>query len=178
MGEKFTTAGLFLISTLFDMYILVLVIRLLLAYASANYFNPITQVIIKLTSPLVNPLRKIIPNYFRIEFSTLLLIFVFLLIKITLLSLLTVGMLKPLDLLILALFATIKFILQTLFYAILLQAILSWFPTGYSEASQILEQVTSPILKPIRRIIPPIQGMDISPIPALIILQLVIILLP
>lgn len=178
MYENITNAGLFLVSAVFDLYIMVLIIRLLLAYASANYFNPITQVIIKLTSPLVNPLRRVVPNFFRIEFSTLLLIIIFEMIKIVLLSLLTVGMLNIFSIIILAVLASIKFILQILFYAILLQAILSWFPTAYSPASQVLEQITSPVLRPMRRIIPPIQGIDISPIPALILLQVLIILLP
>jgi len=178
MYNNATNAGLFLINSLFELYILVLVIRLLLAYASANYFNPITQVIIKLTAPLVNPLRRVLPNFFRIELSTLLLIFLFEIIKIALISLLSVGELNVFFIVMLATTATIKFILQILFYAILLQAILSWFPTGYSPASQVLDQITSPVLRPMRRIIPPIQGIDISPIPALILLQVLIILFP
>jgi len=178
MYGNLTNTGLFLISTLFDLYILVLIIRLLLAFAGANYFNPVTQVIIKLTQNLVTPMRHVLPTYRGIEFSTLALIILFEMIKIFLLSLLVMGVPGILIVFISALLATVKFILNTYFYAILLQAILSWFQPGYSPAGQLLQQITTPILQPFKRIIPPINGIDITPIPAMIILQMLIMLLP
>ena len=155
-----SNAGLFLVTTLFDLYLLVLVVRLILAYSRANYFNPVTQVIIKLTQPLVAPLRKVIPNYKGIEFATLLLIIVFEIIKILLIR------------------HTLKLILNTFFYAILIQVLLSWIQPGNTPATQLLSQITAPIMRPMHRLVPPIGGMDLSPIPALIILQLLVILLP
>lgn len=178
MSSHFNEAGLFLIKTLFDLYLLVLMIRLILAYVQANYFNPITRFIVKITQPLVAPLRRIIPNYRRIEFSTLVLIIVFELIKISLLFLLTVGIPNILLLISLSIIEALKLLLQTFFYAILLQAIMSWFQPGETPATQILRQLSAPILFPLQRIIPPVSGFDITPIPALLLLQLLIILLP
>jgi YggT family protein len=178
MSDSLTRAGIFLISTAFNLYILILVLRLLLAFARANYFNPLTQFIIKVTQPLVAPLRRIIPNYRGIEFSTLVLIILFETIKIALLSTLYVGSPEIATVFLLAFLDTIKIILNTFFYAILLQALLSWFQPGYSPAGQVLQQITSPILTPVKRLLPPINGIDFSPIPAMILLQLLIIMLP
>ena len=173
-----TQAAMFLLNTLFDLYILVLIVRLLLAFARANYFNPVTQVVIKLTQPLVAPLRRLLPTYHGIEFATLALILLFEIIKFSCLSWLTMGVLNISDVLLFSLIDSLRYILKTYFYAILLQAILTWFQPGHSPAAQVLEQMTAPILRPLRRVIPLIHGIDISPIPALIILQVLIILLP
>ena len=78
----------------------------------------------------------------------------------------------------LAFIASIRLLLQTFFYAILLQAIISWFQPGRTPATEVLYHLTSPILIPLQRIIPPISGFDITPIPALLLLQLLLILLP
>ena len=175
MPAPLNTALLFLVNTLFDLYLLLLVIRLLLAFAGANYFNPIIQFIIKFTQPLVGPLRRMIPNRYGIEFSTLLIILVIEMVKFFLVGLLSIGMANILGLIVLAVADTLKLILNTYFFAILIQAILSWIQP-YSPANQILAAMTTPIIRPLQRVIPPIGGFDITPIPALIILQLLIIL--
>ncbi len=178
MSENFNNAGIFLIKSLFEMYLLVLMVRLILAYVHSNYFNPVTRLIINLTQPLVAPLRRVIPNYRRIEFSTLVIILLLELIKVSLLFMLNTGLPGILILIQIAVIESIKLLLQTFFYAILLQAIMSWFQPANTPATQILEQLSSPILRPLQRVIPPVSGFDISPIPALLILQLLIILLP
>ena len=178
MTNSFNNAGLFLISTLFNLYLVILAIRLILAYARANYFNPLTQIIIKCTQPLVAPLRRLFPTYRGIEFATLIWIIIFEAAKIFLLSTLTFGMPYLTSLLLFSITDTLKLLLSTFFYAVLLRAILSWFQPSHSPASEWLEQMSAPIMRPLQRIIPPINGIDITPIPALIILQLFIILLP
>ncbi len=176
MPDTGRAALLFLINTLFDLYIFVLIVRLVLVYVGANYFDPTTQFITKLTDFLIRPLRKIIPNYGRIEFSTLIVVIVLELIKFLAISSITFGLPNIVGLFILAFADALKLLIQTFFYAILLQAIMSWIQP-YSPMNQMLYQFTSPIMRPFRRIIPPIGGIDISPIAALIILQLLIILL-
>ncbi|EKD53682.1 MAG: hypothetical protein ACD_60C00160G0004 [uncultured bacterium] len=171
-------AGLFLINTLFNLYLFVLTIRFILAYARANYFNPITQLIVKITQPLVAPVRRLIPNYRNIELATLIWIIIFEIVKILILIALTIRIFSTVEIIWLVSSDTLKLFLSTFFYAILFRALLSWFQPGYSPAGQLLEQVTAPIMHPLQRLIPPISGIDITPIPALIILQLLIILLP
>jgi len=178
MTTPIQDAELFLINTIFDLYLLILMIRFILCWVRSNYFNPITRFIINCTQPLVAPLRRILPTYSGIEFATLVWILIFATLKFFLVGLVIVGLPKaPAGLLVLALATTLKLLLNTFFYAIFLQVILSWVQPGYSPIGELLSQVTSPIMRPIRRLVPSIGGIDISPIPALIILQLLLIVL-
>ena len=172
-----TNACLFLIKTLCDIYLLILMVRLILAYAQANYFNPIVRLIIIATQGLVEPLRRFIRNYRRIELSTLAILIIVEMIKIILISALTIGIPNVMLIFEWAILETIKLLLETFFYAILLQAIMSWFQTGDTPATQILQQLSAPVLRPLRRIIPTLGGIDITPIPALFLLQLILICL-
>lgn len=175
MSDSIRAALLFLINTLFDLYLFILMIRLILVFVGANYFDPITQFIVKCTDFIVKPLRRWIPNFRNLELATLILIFVLEIIKFLLIAGMSFGMPTILGLLILALSGSIRLILETFFYAILLQAIMSWIQPMTS-INQLLYQFTSPIMRPLRRIIPLVGGIDISPIPALIGLQLLIII--
>ena len=177
MSGSFTNIGLFLINTVFDLYITLLIVRLILAFSRADYFNPITRFIITVTQPIIAPLRRIIPNRFGIEFSTLIFILALEILKFFLISLLFFSALNIAGLMLFATIDTLKHILNIFFYAILLQAILSWIQTGYSPLSQVLAQLTTPILRPLRRFVPPVGGFDLTPIPALIILQCLLLLL-
>ncbi|TAK75475.1 MAG: YggT family protein [Gammaproteobacteria bacterium] len=176
MANTMNAASLFLINTLFDLYLFVLVLRILLVYSGVNYFDPITQFVVKLTDFIVKPLRRLLPTVRGFELASIILVLVLQMIKFLLVSLLSMGMPGILGLLILAIGDSIKIVLLTFFYAILLQAILSW-AQPYSPVTRTLYQVTSPIMRPFQRLIPLINGIDISPIPALIVLQLLIILL-
>jgi len=178
MPSPISAAGLFLINVLFDLYLLVLMVRLILCLAKANYFNPVTQAIIKITQPIVGPIRRIIPNIRNFETSTLVIILLVEIIKYSLITLIVTGFpASILGLLLLAAADGLKLLLDTFFYAILLQGILSWMHAGYSPISQVLLQITSPIMRPLQRIMPLVGGFDLSPIPALILLQLLTILL-
>jgi YggT family protein len=177
MPESLNNAGVFLINSLFDLYIFVLVIRLILVKMRADYFNPLSQFIVKITQPVITPLRRIFPNVAHIELASLVLIFLLEIIKFYLIGLIMTGLPHITGVLILAIADILKTLLNTFFYAILMQIILSWVQPGYSPMGRVLSLITSPIMRPIQRIIPPIGGMDISPIPALLGIQCLIILL-
>jgi YggT family protein len=176
MSDTIRAALLFLINTVFDLYLFILVVRIILAWVGANYFDPVTQFIIKCTDFIVKPLRRLIPNFRRVETASIVLLLLIEIIKFLLVSLLSFGFPHLLGLFILAIGDSLKLILLTFFYAILLQAILSWIQPN-APMNRVLYQFTSPIMGPLHRVIPPIGGIDISPIPALIILQLLIIIL-
>lgn len=166
----------FLISTVFQLYLFILAVRVLLAYAGANYFDPLTQFITRCTDKLVKPVRSIIPNTAGIEISTLLIIYILCCVKILLLAAISSLAIAPLSIALIALAEMITLFIQTLMYAIVVQALMS-FVQPNSSFSYILYKITLPILRPIQRVCPTVGGMDISPIPALILLQLLIILL-
>ena len=174
MPDSLDNIGIYLINTLFDLYLVVLGARLILAWVRANYFNPVTRFIIKITQPIVSPVRRIIPTYWGIEFATLFLMIVFELLKMILISSILLGGVDLSVIFILAVLGCIKMVLTVIFYSILIGAIMSLLSPGHTPVSEVLYQISSPVLKPLRRLIPPIGGIDITPIPALIILQVLI----
>lgn len=176
MPDTIRTALLFLITTLFDIYLFILMVRIILVWVGANYFDPIVQFIAKSTDFLIKPLRRVIPNVYKIETSSILILFLIEILKFLLISLLSFGMPSVIGLIIMAFGDALKILFLTFFYAILLQAILSWMQPN-SAINRTLFLFTSPVMRPFQKLIPPVSGIDISPIPALIILQLMIIIL-
>lgn len=171
MTEPLYTAALFLIHTIFSLYAFVLGLRILLVWVYADYYQPLVQFVVKVTQKPLTPFRKLFPLKKNIEWGTLVFLMLWLALKIILLSLLGFGLPKPLGILALTLSETLKLFLVIYFYAIILQVIFSWLPI-YSPMLGLLNQLTSPIMRPIKRWIPPIAGLDLSPIFAMIILTL------
>tara|TARA_R110000868_G_scaffold76328_1_gene219547 strand:- start:155 stop:724 length:570 start_codon:yes stop_codon:yes gene_type:complete len=169
-------ALLFLVSTIFDLYLFLLIVRVLLAYAGANYFDPFTQFIVRCTDFAVKPLRRIIPNVRGIELSTLVLMLGIEFVKYLLITTLSSSSLTMLGLFIIAFADLLKIILLAMFYAIIAQVVLSWIQPG-SPLNSILYKINAPIMRPIQRICPVVGGFDISPIPAMILLQVLIIII-
>jgi YggT family protein len=176
MSDFVRAIFIFLIQAIFNIYLFILVIRLILAWVSADYYLPLTQFIVKFTSFIIKPMKKFIPDFKGIEVSTLVLILVIATIKFLLLSFLSFGFPNLLGLILMAIADFLKLLFLTFFYAILLQAILSWIQPD-SPMNRLLVQFNSPLLSPLQRVIPPVAGFDISPIPALILLQLLIYVL-
>lgn len=177
MVQTFNEIGIFIVDSLFDMYLMVLAVRLILAYSRANYFNPITRFIITVTQPIIVPLRRFIPNYRNIECSTLIFIIVFAMLKYLILGVLFYTT-PSIEILFLgALFNCIKMILNVFFYAILFGSLLSLVTTSETPFTQVLSQLSAPILRPLQKILPSVGSIDWSPIPALLILQVCIRLL-
>lgn len=169
-------ATMFLITTIFDLYLFILVIRVILAFSGANYYDPITQFVVRCTDFVVKPLRRLIPNIRGIEMASVVIIVSLEFIKYILISSLGAQSLALPGLLIIAIADTLKLFLQTYFYAIIIQAIMSWVQPG-SPTNMLLYRITSPIIRPFQRLVPNVGGVDISPIPAMITLQLLIIVI-
>lgn len=176
MSETIRAALIFLVQTVFDIYLFVLVIRLVLAWVGADYTHPVTQLVVKFTSPLIKPLRKFIPDFRKLETATVVLILLVELIKFSIISALSFGFPNLGGLLLIGLADSLQLLLQTFTYAILIQAIMSWIQPG-SPINSLLYQFTSPIMQPLQRYIPLVGGIDITPIPAIIMLQLLSIVL-
>ncbi|MDR3490454.1 MAG: YggT family protein [Gammaproteobacteria bacterium] len=176
MFSSINAAGSLIINTLFDLYIFVLLIRIILVAIRVDYYNPISQFVVKLTQPIVNPVRKFIPNYKNIEISTVILVLVFEFIKFLLLGILFVGMPNVIGIFLIAFADALQFSLNIFFYAILIQAVMSWIQPGNTPITQILTRMTDPLMRPAQRIIPLVGGIDITPIPVMLGLRLIIIL--
>lgn len=167
---------LFLIAIVFNLYLFVLVIRLILAWAQSNYFHPFVQLIVKLTDWLIKPLRRIVPNYGHLETACVVAILGIEMIKFLLLTFLSTGHSSLFGLILLSSADFIKTVLDVFFYAILAQAILSWVQPVAMPFYFFLQQLTAPLMIPLQRKMPMVQGIDFSPLVALILLQLLIII--
>ena len=168
------TAILFLVQTLFGFYILAVMLRFLLQWVRADFYNPLVQFLVLITNPVLRPLRSIIPGYRGLDFASLVLA---LTLQFTELLLITALLNRSPDivaLLLLAIVELLKLLINIYLWGIIIQAIMSWFnPDPYHPAARLLAQLTAPLLRPARRVIPPIGGIDLSPM--LIVVALVFI---
>jgi len=178
MIHALNNAFIFLLSTIVDLYVFILLTRFILVWIRVDYFNPITQFVAKLSRPLIQPLKRVMPTVKNIEFSTLLVIFTLVALKFFLIGLATIGLPDFFGLFLLTCADILKSFVNFFFYAVLLQVILSWVPHfSYSPAYRLLALITAPLIYPVKRIIPPVAGFDITPIPVLMGLHLLLILL-
>jgi YggT family protein len=160
----------FLLDILLHLYITALILRIVLQWVRADFYNPISQFIINVTNPVVNPLRKIVPGLWGLDLATLIIVLVLSSIK----TLVVYGLL-PVDMLIIKIILeTIDLTLSVFLYAIIIQAVLSWInPDPYSPIVGLLNSITWPILKHFRKWVPNMGGFDISPIFAIIAIMFV-----
>jgi len=174
----FTNPLIFLIKTLFGLYITLVVIRFLLQWVRADFYNSISQFVVKLTSPVLRPLRKVIPGYRGVDLASLLLAWLLKAVELMLLGVLFGLGLEPLAALVWAIPALIGLVISLFLFAILIRVILSWVnPDPYNPAVDLLNRLTDPILEPAQRLLPPISGIDLSPMVAMVALVLLEMLL-
>ena len=162
----------FLITTLFSLYILAVMLRFLLGAVRADFYNPISQFLVRITNPLLLPLRKVIPSVGKYDMASLALLLILQLVSLVVIVLLRGGNIAFISLLAAAVIKIIVLMINVFIFAIFVQVILSWISPGtYNPVNALLNSLTSPVLGPIQRLLPPISGMDLSPLFALIGLQ-------
>ncbi len=167
-----TNPIIFIIDSLFSLYILAVLLRFLLQWSNADFYNPISQFLVKITHPPLKLLRRFIPAIGKIDTSSLVLA---LLLQIT--ADFTILVLKGVmisfaALLILSFTQLVSLFFNIFIFAIFARAILSWIdPASYNSATSILYSLTEPVLNLCRRIIPDLGGIDLSPLAALLLLQ-------
>ena len=136
----------YLIYVFFGLYILAMLLRFLLQAVRADFYNPISQSLVKVTNPLVIPLRKILPGYGGLDLASLLLALILQILMVTLLVLIQTGaMLAPLPLLLVGVLGLASYLLKIYFFALLAMIVLSWIaPGGNHPALYLLHQITEP----------------------------------
>jgi len=171
-GNYYTNPLEFLISTLFSLYILAVMLRFLLGAVRADFYNPISQFLVRITNPVLVPLRRIIPGIGKFDTASLVLLLILQLLSLAAIVLLRGGNILSITLLAAAVIELIVLMINVFIFAIFVQVILSWINPGtYNPVNTLLYSLTSPVLSPIQRLIPPVSGMDLSPLFALIGLQ-------
>ncbi|MEO5702989.1 MAG: YggT family protein [Gammaproteobacteria bacterium] len=177
-GGYFSNAGVFLVQSLFGLYILAVMLRLLLQMVRASFYNPLSQFLVKVTNPVLVPLRRIIPGVAGFDVASLVLLFALQLLQLVLIALMLDQNLNIAGLALLAIAKLIGLLINVFFFSILIQIILSWVrPGDYSPVSALIHNLNEPLLGPARRLLPPMGGFDLSPILVIIGLQLLSILL-
>lgn len=176
--EYISQALIFLSNTVFDVYILIVMIRLLMFRFAAYYTHPACQFIYRTTEWPLKPLNKVMPLVFGFETGTALFIFFLIMLKLFIMAVLSGYFPSMTGLLVLSLAFLVSKFLNFYFFLIIAFVFLSWIvPFLDSTIMQIVGRMAMPVLSPFQRMIPSVGGIDISPLIAILLLQALKILM-
>ncbi|MCR9185502.1 MAG: YggT family protein [Halieaceae bacterium] len=165
----------YLLQTALNLALLAILLRFLLQLVRADFYNPVSQFLAKVTNPLVLPVRRVIPAYRGLDLSTLLL--ALLLQMAAIVALLALNGLGPpgiMTLLVWSVLGVVGLLVNIYFFALLAMIILSWIaPGGRHPALLLLFQLTEPVMAPFRRMLPNMGGIDFSPILVFILINVI-----
>ncbi|MFV9998062.1 MAG: YggT family protein [Arsenophonus endosymbiont of Dermacentor nuttalli] len=161
----------FIIPTIIQLYIIILLLRMWMQWVSADFYNPFSQFVVKTTQPIVGPLRRFVPTIGAIDTTTLLVAYILTLANILFIMWATNTLaLKSIALLPISFIQLLTYAGKLVFWLILIRAILSWISQGRNPIDYMLMQLTEPLMSPIRRIIPAMGGLDFSAMIVMLIL--------
>lgn len=177
--DKLTQIAHLLVNAATYFFILIVVLRFLLQIVRADFYNPLSQFIVKVTNPLLIPLRKVIPGLFGIDIASILLALVLQVLAIQLLAfILGQGLLPVTYLIVVSLYRLIELVLNIYFFSFIVLVVISWVaPHTHNPVIALLYSLTEPVLQPIRRVIPPMGGLDFSVMVAILLIFIIKILL-
>ncbi|RMD77826.1 MAG: YggT family protein [Gammaproteobacteria bacterium] len=173
----FTASAVFLIQALFGLYSLAVLLRLLLQWVRADFRNPFCQMLVRVTNPAVRPLRRLIPGWGGWDLASLLLLLLLQAAERFLVDLALGQPPSPGGILFGALAGSLELALNVFIVAVLIEVVLSWVAAdSHHPLALLVGRLTEPVLRPWRRVIPPVAGVDLSPVFAILVLQLAKIL--
>lgn len=165
---------IYLIQTLGSLYMLIVLLRFLLQLVRADFYNPLSQAISKATNPLLLPLRRLIPGFYGVDVASLVLALLLQWVAGQLIYWVAgQGLLNPLIIIPMGLIGILKMLVQIYFVGMIIYIIASWIaPFSHNPALVLVRQLVEPAMAPLRKIIPPMGPIDISPIFFFLILNL------
>jgi len=165
----------YLIQTFLSLYLVAMLLRFLLQLVRADFYNPISQFLVKVTNPLVIPLRRVIPGLGGLDLASLLLAVLLQLAGIVLLLLINgIGLPGVFTLLVWSVLGVLGLLVNIYFFALLGMIILSWVAAGSRHpAIYLLYQITEPVMAPFRKVLPAMGGLDFSPILVFILINII-----
>jgi YggT family protein len=169
----------YIVNELLSLALLAFLVRLLLQLARADFRNPISQGIVRLTNPLILPLRRVLPPLGKVDTASVVAVLLVAAVEVAAkFALSGVVPNSPLWWARTILVDIATMLLWTYFWAIFAYALLSLIaPGGYSPAQSVLAALCEPVLRPFRRVMPAVGGLDLSPLWAIIVIQALLILL-
>lgn len=170
-------ALIYVIQTLGSFYLLIVLLRFILQLVRADFYNPLSQFIVRATHPLLKPMRRVIPSLGSLDLSSLILAIIVQLLLMAVVVVLMTGSMPAeflLPMLVWSILAITSLFLKIFFFALIISVILSWVaPTSHNPAAQLVQQICEPFLAPFRRLLPNLGGLDISPIFAFMAINLI-----
>ena len=178
MNGSGTNAFSYLIGTLLDLYTTAVILRLLLQWVRADFYNPVCQFLVKVTNPVIIPLRRVIPPIRKLDTASVVVILALEILSVWIASRISSSPLDFQQIIILSLMKLGATVLMTYFFLIIASVILSWVGARMQHpAVPLVYQLTEPVLAPFRKFIPPIAGIDLSPLFALISIRFLLLLI-
>ena len=179
MMENSVHALVFIINTVFALYTAAVILRFLMQQVRADFYNPFAQAMMKLTNPLLLPLRRVIRPWNRIDLASLvlalLLQFVNVLVVTWFANRVGYGLAYTPGFLLMWTALKLLYILVNLyFFTILVEVLMSWFAQGRGSVDGLIRPVNAPLLRPVRRLLPTLSGLDFSPLVVLLVLQVIL----
>jgi YggT family protein len=173
------TAIIYIVDTLLSLALAVFLARLLLQWTRADFRNPLCQFIVRITNPLILPLRRVLPPIGKVDTASVVAVLLVAMVDVAIMrAMLGAGFPPAWYWIELVAIEIARTLLQMYFYVIVLYALLSLIaPGGYSPMQSVLATLCEPVLRPFRRVIPPIAGIDLSPLWACIGIQAILLLL-
>lgn len=174
MGNPYVgNAGTFLIETLLGLYIMAVMLRFLFQVVQADFYNPLSQFIVRITDPPLRYLRRFIPGLWGLDLASVVLLLVLQSVEVLLVSVILGGAANPVGVLLVSVARLLGLAIHIFMFAIIIHVIMSWLnPHVYNSMVSLLYSVTEPLLGPARRWVRPIAGLDISPFLVIVGLQL------
>ncbi|MDX7986727.1 YggT family protein [Xenorhabdus sp. 12] len=162
----------FVVLTILDLYIAVLLLRVWMQWARCDFYNPFAQFIVKITQPIVHPLRRIIPSIGPIDTASVVIAYPLVLIKIMLPIWIAAGqaIMPSAIVFLLGIVELLTAAGKLVFWLVIARALLSWISQGRNPVDYVLLQLTEPLMAPIRRILPSMGGLDFSAMIVILIL--------
>lgn len=168
----------YLVGTLIDLYITAVLLRLLLQWVRADFYNPLCQFLVRVTNPLLVPIRRVVPSFGKLDTASVILMLVLEVTGVWIISRITPINMNWLQIVTFSAIKLAMTLLWTYFFLIIVTVILSWVGAGSRHPIvPLIHQLTEPVLRPFRKLIPPIAGFDLSPLFALIALRFLLLLL-
>jgi YggT family protein len=178
-GNYLTNPLIFLIQTLGGLYAFVAMLRFLLQLTKADFYNPISQFVVKVTSPVLMPLRRFIPGFRGMDISSLVLAWLVKTVVLFLVGILAGLGLASIGAILWSIPALVELVIDVFIYAVIIRVVLSWVNPGSANPMAILiDRLTDPIMAPVQQRLPAIGGLDLSPIAVtigLVLLQMLLI---
>jgi YggT family protein len=161
------------VDTLSSLYLMLILMRFILQLSRADFYNPISQLVVKATNPLLIPVRRLIPGIAGIDVASLVLAWIFQTLVLGL-KMLVLGfsLSDPIGIVLMSAVLVLGMLIKIYFWSLLIMIVASWIAPGSSHpALLMINQIVEPLMKPFRNLLPAMGGLDLSPIFVFIVLQ-------